>query len=87
MTESFTANGLEEQEARDKAYITTLPKFRKDSQSIYLDRLLWIAQMKKDPVHKQIMKTHCSVFGCGSSNLTKLSNSPSSQYVHRRTKK
>ena len=26
-------------------------------QSIYLNRLLWIAQMKKDPIHKQIIKT------------------------------
>ena len=43
--------------AWDKAYLTILPKFRKDLQSIYLDRLLWIAQMKKDPIHKQIMKT------------------------------
>ena len=34
-----------------------LPQLRKDLQSIYLNRLLWIAQMKKDPIHKQIMKT------------------------------
>ena len=57
LTETFTADGLEKEEARDKAYLTTLPKLRKDLQSIYLNRLLWIAQMKKDPIHKQIMKT------------------------------
>ena len=57
LTETFTADGLEEEEARDKAYLTILPKLRKDLQSIYLNRLLWIAQMKKDPFHKQIMKT------------------------------
>ena len=56
LTETFTADGLEEEEARDKAYLTILPKLRKDLQSIYLNRLLWIAQMKK-LIHKQIMKT------------------------------
>ena len=34
-----------------------LLKLPNDLQSIYLDRLLWIGQMKKDPIHKQIMKT------------------------------
>ena len=57
LTETFTADGLEEEEARDKAYLTNLPKHRKVLQSIYLNRLPWIAQMKKDPIHKQIMKT------------------------------
>ena len=58
LTETFNADGLEEEEARDKAYLTILPKLRKDIQSIYLDRLLWITQMKKDTIHKQIMKTN-----------------------------
>ena len=48
-TETFTADCLEEEEVRDNAYLTILPKLRKDLQSIYLDRLLRIAQMKKDP--------------------------------------
>ena len=52
LTETFTADGLEEEKARDKAYLTILPKLRKDLQSIYLNRLLWIAQMKKEPIHK-----------------------------------
>ena len=55
LTESFTADGLDEEESRDKAYLTILPKLRKDLQSTYLDRLLWIAQMKQDPIHKQIL--------------------------------
>ena len=55
LTETFTAYGLEE--ARDKAYLTILPKLRKDMQSICLNCLPWIAQMKKDPIHRQIMKT------------------------------
>ena len=54
LMETFSAYGLEEEEARDKAYLTILPKLRKDLQSIYLNRLLWITKMKKDPIHKQI---------------------------------
>ena len=30
---------------------------RKDLQSICLDHLLWIAQIQRDPIHKQIIKT------------------------------
>ena len=54
VTKIFTAEGLEDEEAIDKAYQTILPKLRKDLQSICLDRLLWIAQMKKGLIHKQI---------------------------------
>ena len=57
LTKTLTADGLEGEEARDKAYLTILPKLRKDLQNIYLNRLLWIAQMKTDPIHKQVMKT------------------------------
>ena len=57
LTDIFTADGLEKEEAWDKAYLTILAKLRKDLQSIYLDCILWIVQMKKDPIHKQIMKT------------------------------
>ena len=58
LTETFTADGLEEEEARDKAKLTILPKLPKNCiQSIYLDCPLWNAQMKKDPIHKQNMKT------------------------------
>ena len=47
LTETFTADGLEEEEARDKAYLTILPKLRKDLQIFYLDRLLWIANEER----------------------------------------
>ena len=36
LTETFTADSLEEEQARDKASLTILPKLRKDLQSIYL---------------------------------------------------
>ena len=57
LTQNFTAEGFDENEAKDKAYLFILPKLRKDLQNIYLERLLWIRQLKRDPVHKKIMET------------------------------
>ncbi len=57
LTQNFTAEGFDENEAKDKAYLLIVPKLRKDLQNIYLKRLLWIRQLKKDPIHKKIMET------------------------------
>ena len=57
LTQKFTAEGFDENEAKDKAYLLIVPKLRKDLQNIYLKRLLWIRQLKKDPIHKRIMET------------------------------
>jgi hypothetical protein len=57
LTQNFTAEGFDENEAKDKAYLLILPKLRKDLQNIYLERLLWIRQLKRDPIHKKIMET------------------------------
>ena len=57
LTQNFTAEGFDENEAKDKAYLLILPRLRKDLQNIYLERLLWIRQLKRDPIHKKIMET------------------------------
>ncbi len=57
LTQNFTAEGFDENEAKDKAYLLIVPKLRKDLQNIHLKRLLWIRQLKKDPIHKKIMET------------------------------
>ena len=58
LTQNFTAEGFDENEAKDKAYLLIVPKLRKDLQNIYyLKRLLWIRQLKKDPILKKIMET------------------------------
>ena len=58
LTQNFTAEGFDENEAKDKAYLLNIvPKLRKDLQNIYLKRLQWIRQLKKDPIHKKIMET------------------------------
>ena len=50
-------NGLDEESAGPKAYSDVLPILQKDLESIYKDRLLWIKQLKSDPIHKKIMQT------------------------------
>jgi hypothetical protein len=40
LTQNFTAEGFDENEAKVKAYLFILPKLRKDLQNIYLERLL-----------------------------------------------
>jgi hypothetical protein len=57
LTQNFIAEGFDENEAKDKAYLLILPNHRKDLQNIYLERLLWIRQLKRDPIHKKIMET------------------------------
>ena len=57
MKESFINSGLDEQSAKDKAYSNILPKLQKELENIYMERLLWMKQLKKDPVHKKIMHT------------------------------
>ena len=50
-------SGLDRQSAIDKAYANILPKIQKELEIIYMERLLWMQQLKKDPVHKKIMQT------------------------------
>ena len=50
-------NGIDEQTARDQAYSNVLPKLQKELDSVYMQRLMWMAQLKNDPIHRKIMKT------------------------------
>ena len=54
-------SGLDEQTAGEKAYSNILAELQKESESIYLQHLQWIQQLKKDPVHKKIMQTKDAV--------------------------
>ncbi len=49
--------GVDEQSAGEKAYLNVLPMLQKELESIYMERLLWMKQIKNDPVHKKIMQT------------------------------
>ena len=50
-------SGLDEQSAGEKVYLNVLPMLQKELESIYMDRLLWMKQLKNDHVHKKIMQT------------------------------
>ena len=57
MKESLINSGLDEQSAKDKAYSNILPKLQKELENIYMERFVWMKQLKKDPVHRKIMQT------------------------------
>ena len=50
-------SGLDKQTTGEKAYSNILLELQKELESIYSQRLQWIQQLKKDPVHKKIMQT------------------------------
>ena len=57
MKKSLINTGLDEQSAKDKAFSNMLPKLQKELENIYMERLVWMRQLKKDPIHKKIMHT------------------------------
>ena len=57
MKMNYIESGLDKQSADQKAYSDILSNLQKELASIYLQRLQWIQQLKKDAVHKKIMQT------------------------------
>jgi hypothetical protein len=57
MKESLINSDLDEQSAKDTVYSNILPKVQKELENIYMERLVWMKQLKKDPIHKKIMHT------------------------------
>ena len=57
MKESLIKRGFDEHSAKENAFSNIMPYLQKELESIYLERLLWMRQLKKDPVHKKIMHT------------------------------
>ena len=50
-------SGLDKQSTGEKAYSSILPKLQKELENIYMECLLWMKQLKNDPVHRKIMQT------------------------------
>ena len=57
MKMSLIDSGLDEKSAIEKAYSNIFPQLQKELEGIYMERLLWMNQLKNDPVHKKIMQT------------------------------
>ena len=57
LVQSFENDGFSEIDAKKQAFAAILPELRKELGNIYMDRLQWMSQLKRDPVHRKIMKT------------------------------
>ena len=57
LVQSFENNGFSEIDAKKQAFSEILPELQKELGNIYLVRLQWMFEMKRDPVHRKIMKT------------------------------
>ena len=55
--EHLINTGLDEETAEKEAISNILPKLQKTLEDIYIERLSWIQEMERDPVHKKIMQT------------------------------
>ena len=57
LVQSFENDGFSEIDAKKQAFAAILPELRKELGNVYMDRLQWMSQLKRDPVHRKIMKT------------------------------
>ncbi len=55
MKTNLIHRGVDELSAKEKAYFNVPPMLQQELESIYMKRLLWMKQLKNDPVHKKIM--------------------------------
>ena len=57
LVQSFKNDGFSKIDAKKQAFAAILPELRKELGNVYMDRLQWMSQLKRDPVHRKIMKT------------------------------
>ena len=57
LVQSFENEGFGEIDAKKQVFAAILPELRKELGNVYMDRLQWMRQLKRDPVHRKIMKT------------------------------
>ena len=55
--ECLNNEGFSEVEAKRQSFSEVLPNLTKELEDIYVERLLWMSHMRKDPIHKKIMQT------------------------------
>ena len=57
MNTNLIHSGLDEQSTEEIAHSNVLSMLQKELENIYVERLLWMRQLEKDPVHNKIMQT------------------------------
>lgn len=60
LLQTFQNDGFSVIRALKQGFSKLLPKLRKELGNVYMERLQWMSQMKRDPIHKKIMKTRDS---------------------------
>ena len=57
LVQKFLNDGFAEETARSQAYHHILPQLQREARHIYLDKLKWIREMRKDPINRKVMET------------------------------
>ena len=57
LVQSFKNEGFSEIDVKKQAFADNLPELRKELGNVSMDRLQWMTQLKRDPVHRKIIKT------------------------------
>ena len=55
--QALLMEGHDESEAKEEAFEKILPVFQKELSDVYMNNLVWMKALKKDPTHKKIMAT------------------------------
>ena len=53
LVQSFENDGFSEIDAKKQALAAILPELRKELGNVYINRLQWMSQLKRDPVHRK----------------------------------
>ena len=57
LVQEFVNDGLDEDEAKNKAYHRILPVLQREARHLYLEKLKWIRELRQDPIHQKVMET------------------------------
>ena len=57
LVQKLLNDGFEEETARSKAYHHILSQLQREARHIYLNKLKWIREMRKDPINRKVMET------------------------------
>lgn len=57
LVQGFLNDGMGEKEAKELGFRRILPVLQKEARKVYLEKLKWMRELRKDPMHKKVMET------------------------------
>ena len=57
LVQEFVSDGLDQEEAENKAYHRILPVLQREARHLYLEKRKWIRELRQDPIHQKVMET------------------------------